>query len=50
MTKEQILENLAAAVVGGQVSPEWAAEIGADGHGKSAIQAVETATRLLGQE
>ena len=34
-------------VGGGPVTQEWADEIGADGYGKSAIQAVETATRLM---
>jgi len=37
-------------VGGGPVSPEWADEIGADGHGKSAIQAVDVIKKLLGQE
>jgi trimethylamine corrinoid protein len=43
-------ERFFVMVGGGPVSPEWAAEIGADGHGKSAIQAVEAAKRLMGQE
>jgi len=37
-------------VGGGPVSPEWADEIGADGYGKSAIQAVDVIKKLLGQE
>jgi len=37
-------------VGGGPVTPEWAAQIGADGYGKSAIQAVETAKRLMSQK
>ncbi len=34
-------------VGGGPVTAEWAAEIGADGFGRSAIQAVEMAKRLM---
>jgi trimethylamine corrinoid protein len=34
-------------VGGGPVTQEWADEIGADGYGKSAIQAVETAKALM---
>jgi trimethylamine corrinoid protein len=37
-------------VGGGPVAQEWAEGIGADGHGKSAIQAVETAKRLMSQK
>jgi len=37
-------------VGGGPVTREWAEEIGADGYGKSAIQAVETAKRLMSQK
>ena len=37
-------------VGGGPVSPEWADEIGADGYGKSAIQAVDVIKKLLGQK
>lgn len=36
-------------VGGGPVTQEWADEIGADGYGKSAIQAVETARKLVGK-
>jgi trimethylamine corrinoid protein len=36
-------------VGGGPVTQEWADEIGADGYGKSAIEAVETAKRLMSQ-
>ena len=36
-------------VGGGPVSQEWADEIGADGYGESAVQAVEIARKLLGQ-
>lgn len=35
-------------VGGGPVTQEWADEIGADGYGKSAIQAVEIAKKLMG--
>jgi trimethylamine corrinoid protein len=34
-------------VGGGPVTQEWGDEIGADGYGRSAIQAVETAKRLM---
>jgi trimethylamine corrinoid protein len=34
-------------VGGGPVTQEWSDEIGADGYGKSAIEAVETAKRLM---
>lgn len=34
-------------VGGGPVTQEWSEEIGADGYGKSAIEAVETAKRLM---
>ncbi len=37
-------------VGGGPVTQEWANEIGADGYGKSAIEAVETAKRLMSQK
>ena len=37
-------------VGGGPVTHEWAAEIGADGYGRSAIQAVEAARRLMAAE
>lgn len=37
-------------VGGGPVNQEWADEIGADGYGKSAVQAAEVARRLLGRE
>ena len=36
-------------VGGGPVSQEWADEIGADGYGESAVQAVEIVKRLLSQ-
>ncbi len=37
-------------VGGGPVTQEWADEIGADGYGKSAVQAVEIARKLLSQK
>jgi trimethylamine corrinoid protein len=40
-------DQFAVMVGGGPVTPEWADEIGADGYGQSAIQAVETAKRLM---
>ena len=43
-------DKYSVMVGGGPVTQEWADEIGADGYGKSAIQAVETAKRLMGQK
>ena len=40
-------DQFAVMVGGGPVTQEWAAEIGADGYGQSAIQAVEMAKRLM---
>jgi methanogenic corrinoid protein MtbC1 len=37
-------------VGGGPVTQEWADGIGADGYGRSAIQAVDTAKKLMGQK
>ena len=37
-------------VGGGPITQGWADEIGADGHGNSAIQAVEAAKTLMGQK
>jgi 5-methyltetrahydrofolate--homocysteine methyltransferase len=36
-------------VGGAPITPEFAAEIGADGYGEDAMSAVEVATRLLGK-
>jgi corrinoid protein of di/trimethylamine methyltransferase len=48
--KEMNLRNKYIVIVGGgPVSREWADEIGADGYGDSAIQAVEIVKKLLGQ-
>ena len=40
-------ERFLVMVGGGPVTQEWGDEIGADGYGKSAIQAVEMAKRLM---
>ena len=40
-------DQFAVMVGGGPVTQEWAVEIGADGYGQSAIQAVEMAKRLM---
>jgi corrinoid protein of di/trimethylamine methyltransferase len=46
--KEMGLRDQYRVIVGGgPVNPEWADEIGADGYGESAIQAVELVRRLL---
>ena len=46
MNQQQILDRMAQAVVEGH---EVATKIGADGYGKTAIQAVATARRLVGK-
>ena len=47
--KEAGLRGKAKVMVGGApVLPEWAKEIGADGYGESAMEAVEVAKRLAG--
>jgi methanogenic corrinoid protein MtbC1 len=40
-------EQFLVMVGGGPVTQQWSDEVGADGYGKSAIQAVETAKRLM---
>lgn len=48
MLKEMNLRDKYFVIVGGgPVSQEWADEIGADGYGKSAVEAVNLAKRLL---
>jgi trimethylamine corrinoid protein len=47
LTEMNLRDKYRVMVGGGPVTQEWADEIGADGYGKSAIQAVETATRLM---
>lgn len=44
-----IRDNYKVIVGGGSVTQEWADEIGADGHGKDAVEAVEAARTLTGQ-
>ncbi|MBN1687272.1 MAG: cobalamin-dependent protein, partial [Spirochaetales bacterium] len=44
-----IRDNFKVIVGGGSVTKEWADQIGADGHGKDAVEAVETARKLTGQ-
>lgn len=47
--KEKKLRDKVKVMVGGApVTPEWAAEIGADGYGEDAVQAVKVAKSLLG--
>jgi trimethylamine corrinoid protein len=41
-------DQFSVMVGGGPVTQEWAEEIGADGYGRSAIQAVSTARALMG--
>jgi trimethylamine corrinoid protein len=43
-------DNYFVMVGGGPVTEEWANEIGADGYGKSAIQAVEVASSLMARK
>jgi methylmalonyl-CoA mutase cobalamin-binding domain/chain len=44
-----IREKFKVIVGGGPVTKEWADQIGADGHGKDAVEAVEVARKLTGQ-
>jgi len=49
--KEAGLRNRAAVLVGGApASQDWADEIGADGYGENAIEAVRLATRLVAEK
>ena len=41
-------ENFYVIVGGGPVTPEWAAEIGADGYGRDAADAAELVQKVLG--
>ncbi len=48
--KKRGLRDKYKVIVGGApTSPEWAEEIGADGHGADATEAVEVAKRLIGK-
>jgi trimethylamine corrinoid protein len=42
-------DRFAVMVGGGPVTPEWADELGADGYGKTAVHAVDTARRLMSE-
>jgi methanogenic corrinoid protein MtbC1 len=44
-----IRKRFKVIVGGGPVTAEWAKQIGADGHGKDAVEAVATARKLTGQ-
>jgi len=55
--QREVIEELEAAglrdrfkviVGGGPITPEWAREIGADGHGADALEGLEVAKRLVG--
>jgi len=48
LIKEGIRDNVKVLVGGAPVDESWVEEIGADGYGDDAIQAVETAKKLLG--
>jgi trimethylamine corrinoid protein len=49
LNEMNLRDQFRVMVGGGPVTQAWADEIGADGHGKSAIHAVETAKRLVGR-
>jgi methanogenic corrinoid protein MtbC1 len=48
LEKAGLREGLRVLVGGAPTSAEWAREIGADGHGGSAVAAVQAADQLLG--
>jgi trimethylamine corrinoid protein len=50
LVEMNVRDRFLVMVGGGPVTEEWAEEIGADGYGRSAIQAVETARRLMEQK
>ncbi|MEM3385747.1 MAG: corrinoid protein [Nitrososphaeria archaeon] len=47
LKRRNLREKFKVIVGGGCVFPEWAKEIGADGYGKDAIEAVEIAKKLV---
>ncbi len=49
LKKRGLREKYKVIVGGAPTSPEWAEEIGADGHGADATEAVEIAKRLVGK-
>ncbi len=49
LRKRGLREKYKVVVGGAPTSPEWAEEIGADGHGADATEAVEIAKRLVGK-
>jgi methanogenic corrinoid protein MtbC1 len=46
---ERLRERVKVMVGGGPVSEDWALEVGADGYGDDAIEAVDLALRLMDQ-
>ncbi|UCD96716.1 MAG: corrinoid protein [Candidatus Bathyarchaeota archaeon] len=50
LRKERLREKVKVVIGGVPTSLEWAKEIGADGHGWNALEAVEVAKRLLQRE
>ena len=50
LRKEGLREKVKVVIGGVPTSSEWAKEIGADGHGWNALEAVEVVKRLLHQE
>ena len=48
LKEEKLREKVKVMVGGAPVLPEWAKKIGADGYGKSAMEAVRVAKRLVG--
>jgi corrinoid protein of di/trimethylamine methyltransferase len=47
LTEMGVRDKYRIMVGGGPVTPEWATEIGADGYGENATEAVEVAKRLM---
>jgi trimethylamine corrinoid protein len=50
LRKEDLREKVKVVIGGVPTSSEWAKEIGADGHGWNALEAVEVVKRLVHQE
>lgn len=50
LQEEKLREKVKVMVGGAPVLPEWAKEIGADGYGESAMEAVRVAKSLVGLE
>jgi methanogenic corrinoid protein MtbC1 len=49
LKKQGLRGRFKVMVGGGAVSADWAKEIGADGYGKDAVEAVHVAKKILGE-